>query len=96
MALLEQRTATLDLTEPCARCGRAVGEAAYAASGPTGGAIPRYFLFPTGNAFHGSCLAEEVMALAAPQQKARIMALLTALSQVRLELSPDTYPTTLC
>lgn len=81
VAMLEHRRATLDLAEPCARCGRGVGEAPAASAGPSGGAVPKYFLFPTGNTFHGSCLAQEVIALAPPQQQARIKALLTALAK---------------
>jgi hypothetical protein len=48
MAALEQRTATLDLSEACARCGAPVGAAPPAAAGPSGGAVPQLYLFPTG------------------------------------------------
>ncbi|KAK9814445.1 hypothetical protein WJX72_006013 [[Myrmecia] bisecta] len=82
MAALEQRTATLDLSEPCARCQRAVGDAPPASAGPSGGAVPRFYLFPSGNAFHGVCAGAEVMDLVAPSQRARIQTLLTRLSQV--------------
>ena len=88
MAALEQRTATLDLSEPCARCGWAVGDGPPASAGPSGGAVPPYFLFPSGNAFHGVCLAVEVMDLVAPQQRSRIKALLSRLSKVRRMASP--------
>lgn len=82
MAALEHRAATLDLSEPCARCGIAVGEPPPTTAGPSGGAVPPFFLFPSGNAFHGSCLAAETSKLApAPRQK-RIAALLSRLSQV--------------
>ena len=48
MALLEQRTATLDLGEACAACSRPVGGAPPSAAGPSGGVVPRFYLFPTG------------------------------------------------
>lgn len=44
--------------------------------------MPRLFLFPTGNAFHGSCLCAEVAALAPPPQQARIQRLLERLAKV--------------
>ena len=48
MAALEQRTATLDMSEPCARCGIPVGAPPPPAVGPSGGAVPQLYLFPTG------------------------------------------------
>ena len=44
--------------------------------------MPRLYLFPTGNAFHGSCLCAEVAALAPPQQRARIHKLVDRLARV--------------
>ncbi|DBA75172.1 hypothetical protein WJX77_011350 [Trebouxia sp. C0004] len=82
MAALEHRAATLDLSEGCARCGVAVGEPPPATAGISGGAVPPFYLFPSGNAFHGTCLASEVMQVAPPPQQQRIHTLLTRLSQV--------------
>ena len=82
MAALEHRAATLDLSEGCARCRVAVGEPPPATAGISGGAVPPFYLFPSGNAFHGTCLASEVMQLAPPRQQQRIHTLLTRLSQV--------------
>jgi hypothetical protein len=82
MAALEGQAGTLSLAEPCARCGRAIGVAPAASASPSGGMMPQYYLFPTGNAFHGSCLAAEVMDLAPAQQRASIHSLCTRLSQV--------------
>lgn len=82
MAALEGQAGTLNLSEPCARCGSAIGAAAGASAAPAGGAMPRYYLFPTGNAFHGSCLAAEVIELAGPQQRSHILSLCNRLSQV--------------
>ena len=83
MAALEHRAATLDMSEPCARCGVAVGEPPPATAGPSGGAVPPFYLFPSGNAFHGTCLAAEVSKLVPAPQQQRIQALLSRLSQVK-------------
>ena len=91
MAALEHRAATLDLSEGCARCGVAVGEAPPAIAGISGGSVPQFYLFPSGNAFHGTCLANEVMQLVPPPQQQRIHTLLTRLSQVlHLAVAPTT------
>ncbi|KAL3143378.1 hypothetical protein ABBQ38_002206 [Trebouxia sp. C0009 RCD-2024] len=82
MAALEHRAATLDLSEECARCGVAVGEPPHATAGISGGCVPQFYLFPSGNAFHGTCLASEVMQLVPPPQQQRIHNLLLRLSQV--------------
>ena len=83
MAALEHRAATLDLSEPCARCSIAVGEPPPATAGPSSGAVPPFYLFPSGNAFHGVCLATEVGKLVPAAQQLRIQALLSRLSQVQ-------------
>ena len=72
---LEGRSAAVDLEEPCASCSRPLHQQPPAASGPSGGAMPRLFVFPTGNAFHGSCLCAEAAALAPPPQRDQIMKL---------------------
>ena len=93
MAALEHRAATLDLSEGCARCGVAVGEPPPATAGISGGAVPPFYLFPSGNAFHGTCLASEVMQLAPSPQQQRIHTLLTRLSQVTaLNLVANSLP----
>ena len=84
MAALEGQAGTLDLSEPCARCGRALGTVPRADAEQTGGAVPRFYLFPTGNAFHGACLAAEVMASATPQQRSQTQSILRRLAQVLL------------
>ena len=53
-----------------------------AGAGPSGGALPPFYLFPTGNAFHGSCLAAEVAALSTPANMKRIQGLAQRLAQV--------------
>ena len=82
MAALDGQAGTLDLTEPCARCGRALGTVPGTRAEPSGGSVPQYYLFPTGNAFHGVCLAAEVMASATLEQRTNILATLKQLSQV--------------
>ncbi|KAK9832068.1 hypothetical protein WJX81_003754 [Elliptochloris bilobata] len=82
MVALEQRTATLDMSEPCARCGAPVGAPPPPAAGPSGGAVPQLYLFPTGNAFHGACLAAEVIDMSPPDMSARIAGIMKRLSQV--------------
>lgn len=85
MAKLEQRTATLSVTEACASCDRPIGDDPPPLDLAIS-AIPPYFLFPTGNAFHGACLVQEVLALAIPNQEARIRDLLASLSKVCVSL----------
>ncbi len=82
MAALERRTAAVDLSEPCASCGRPLAAAPPAASGASGGALPPCLLFPTGNGFHGACACAEAAALAAPQVAGRIRYLQQTLAQV--------------
>lgn len=72
LARLEHRTAALDAAEACARCSRPLAAPAPASAGPAGGALPRLYLFPTGNAFHASCLCAEVCELAPAVQRGRI------------------------
>jgi hypothetical protein len=77
---LGHRAAAVDLEEPCARCGRPLHQAPPPAAGPSGGALPRLFLFPTGNAFHGSCLCAEVAELAPAPQRERVRRLAARLA----------------
>ncbi|KAK9789373.1 hypothetical protein WJX73_010275 [Symbiochloris irregularis] len=92
VGLLEHRTATVDLANPCARCQRPLANRPPASLGPSGGSIPPFYLFPTGNAFHAICAAAEVAELVAPTQAARIHSLLSRLRQVDTssEASPRT------
>ena len=89
---VEARSAAVDLEEPCAACGRPLHQLPPAAAGPNGGALPRLFLFPTGNAFHGSCLCAEAAELAPPPQRTRILKLarrLVAVGQGVIVAPPD-------
>ena len=79
---LEGRGGAVDLEAPCARCSRPLHQQPPATAGPSGGSLPRLFLFPTGNAFHGSCLCAEAADLAPPPQRARILRLAARLASV--------------
>ena len=72
MAALDQRGATLDLSELCASCREPLSAPAPSSAGPSGGALPPFYLFPSGNAFHGSCLCQLGADLAVPAQRTRI------------------------
>lgn len=53
---LSNRTATVGSRQPCARCGRALLDAPPNLGGlPSGGAIPQFYVFPTGE--HSVCRA---------------------------------------
>ena len=80
LAQLERRTATLSETEPCASCGRPVGGAAVESEGFN--YLPPYLLFPTGNAFHGVCLAKAVLEVAPPTQRQRLQKLMSRRKKV--------------
>lgn len=62
----------VDGTEPCARCGRALQAAPAVTPGYSGRGLPRLYLFPTGNGYHGACLAAEVGALGPALLRRRI------------------------
>ena len=90
MEALDQRGATLSLEEPCSRCHARLCDPPPADAGPSGGGLPPFYLFPTGNAFHGACLCAEAAALATSAQKGRIQYLQQALAAVRyMLLSPS-------
>lgn len=82
LARLEHRGAALDSAEPCARCGRSLHALPPSSAGAAGGALTKLYLFPTGNAFHGSCLCAEVADLAPAVQRQRIQRLAERLAGV--------------
>ena len=91
MEALDQRGATLSLEEPCSRCHARLCDPPPPDAGPSGGSLPPFYLFPTGNAFHGACLCAEAVALATVAQNSRIQYLQEALAAVRhILLSPAT------
>jgi hypothetical protein len=79
----QKRLAVVSLEEPCAKCGRQLGQQPPNSLGlPAGGAVPPLYVFPSGLAFHGLCCAAEVVALVSPQQAGKIRGLLEALSKL--------------
>lgn len=91
LAMLDQRTATLDVSQPCAACGLALASPPPPSAGATGGSMPRFFLFPTGNAYHAACCVAKTLPLVSPQQAQRIRLLVKRLSLVPegREMAPD-------
>ncbi|EFJ45681.1 hypothetical protein VOLCADRAFT_94101 [Volvox carteri f. nagariensis] len=83
IAMLGNRSAVVSLAQPCVRCGRPISEAAPLTSLPQGGALPPFYLFPTGCVYHVACCAAEVTELVAPQQRKRIHTLMARLSRVK-------------
>ncbi|KXZ53919.1 hypothetical protein GPECTOR_6g837 [Gonium pectorale] len=63
IAVMAHRSAAVSLSQPCTRCGRPISEAAPLTSLPQGGALPPFYLFPTGCAYHVACCAAEIHAL---------------------------------
>ena len=63
----------------CASCRRLINERPPISAGPSGGMMPPYYAFPTGNMYHGACLCSEVSKLAMPEQRQEIQALSKAL-----------------
>lgn len=82
LSRLDQREATVDLSEPCARCSRPLRTPPPSSAGPSGGALPRLYLFPTGAAYHASCLCAEAASLAPEPRRRRILALAERLAAV--------------
>jgi vacuolar protein sorting-associated protein 18 len=80
---LEGRVAAVDPSAAkCARCDRIVAQPSPTAAGPSGGCLPKYYVFPTGNVFHGSCLCVEVAGLVPRIQAKRIQDLQQKLAQM--------------
>ncbi|KAG2496729.1 hypothetical protein HYH03_005142 [Edaphochlamys debaryana] len=81
--MLAARSAAVSLAQPCTRCGGAIGEPAPLTSWPQGGALPPFYVFPTGCAYHLACCAAEVAECVAKPQRSRISMLMSRLSKVR-------------
>jgi vacuolar protein sorting-associated protein 18 len=84
------REASVDATSAvCARCKRPLLQQPPATAGPSGGALPRMFVFPTGNAFHGACLCAEVADLVPAPQRRRILDLSARLAKMKPDDGED-------
>lgn len=82
MKLLSNRTAVISSSELCVSCGRGILDPPpNALRLPSGGAVPPFYLFPTGQAFHVLCAAAEVVQYGGELRAGRIKKLLQRLSK---------------
>ncbi|MEW5309299.1 MAG: hypothetical protein WDW38_001194 [Sanguina aurantia] len=92
IAVLGCRTATVSLSSPCAACGRPMSERPPPNGLPSGGALPPFYVFPSGLTYHASCCAHEVGTLVGPQQRAKIAALFTRLAKSHMPAPASAAP----
>jgi len=82
---LGKRSGAVDVSKTrCMSCSRLLKDAPSTSRGPSGGALPAMYLFPTGNSYHGSCLCHEVSKLSPKVQQDRIRTLSKALSEINV------------
>lgn len=82
LQLLSSRTAVISSGQLCAACGRAILDPPpNKLRLPAGGAVPPFYLFPTGQAFHALCAAAEVVAYGGEARAGRTRKLLQRLSK---------------
>lgn len=82
MSKVKKRRGEIDATScRCISCSRLLVDRP-ARSGPSGGFLPQMYLFPTGNAYHGSCLCFEVIKLVPTAQQKVIEKLSQSLASV--------------
>ncbi len=84
---LSNRAAVISARQLCAACGRGVLDPPPNPLGlSSGGAVPPFYLYPTGQAFHVLCAAAEVERFGGDARSARARKLLSRLA--RLEPVP--------
>jgi hypothetical protein len=84
LKLLSNRTAVISSTELCAACGRSILDPPTNPTRlPSGGAVPPFYLFPTGQAFHVLCAAAEVVQYGGEVRAGRVQKLLQRLSKAQ-------------
>lgn len=82
LKLLSNRTAVISSSELCVSCGRGVLDPPpNPLRLPSGGAVPPFYLFPTGQAFHVLCAAAEVVQYGGEMRAGRVRKLLQRLSK---------------
>lgn len=82
LKLLSNRTAVISSSELCVACGRAILDPPpNPLHLPSGGAIPPFYLFPTGQAFHVLCAASEVVQYGGEVRAGRLRKLLQRLAK---------------
>lgn len=83
LKLLQTRTAVISTREVCVACNRSILDPPpNSLKLPTGGAIPPFYLFPTGQAFHVLCAAAEVVRYGGEVRADRVKKLLQKLSRL--------------
>mmetsp|Transcript_23999 Transcript_23999/g.66689 ORF Transcript_23999/g.66689 Transcript_23999/m.66689 type:complete len:1007 (-) Transcript_23999:341-3361(-) len=82
LAGLENRTAVVDLSSPCERCGRSLASGPPPPAGPSGGCQKPFYVFPCGSLFHTPCLVEEVAQLVGPTKGAALRGVAARLAAV--------------
>eukprot|EP00210_Caulerpa_lentillifera_P005686 g5438.t1 len=89
---LESRTAIVAQEQACVRCHALLTDPPVRPSVPYGGAIPPFYVFPTGLAYHGACLIAENLELSGQLKQTKIISLITRLASVKdgEEFAPDT------
>ena len=65
------------------RCRALLADPPATRSVPTGGALPPFYIFPSGLAYHGACLCAEYLELAGELKQTKITNLVTRLASVR-------------
>jgi hypothetical protein len=82
LKLLSNRTAVISSSELCVSCGRAILDPPpNPLRLPSGGAIPPFYLFPTGQAFHVLCAAAVVVQYGGEVRAGRVRKLLQRLAK---------------
>lgn len=81
LKLLQTRSAVISTREICVACNRSILDPPpNPLKLPTGGSIPPFYLFPTGQAFHVLCTAAEVIRFGGEVRADRVRRLLQKLS----------------
>eukprot|EP00878_Enallax_costatus_P011969 GHUV01012497.1.p1 GENE.GHUV01012497.1~~GHUV01012497.1.p1 ORF type:complete len:1028 (+),score=282.75 GHUV01012497.1:49-3132(+) len=83
LKLLQSRTAVISTRETCVACNRSILDPPpNTLKLPNGGAVPPFYLFPTGQAFHVLCAAAEVIRYGGDMRASKVRSLLQKLSKL--------------
>lgn len=78
----------------CLSCGRLLSQKPPPFNGITGGALPAFYLFASGNGYHGSCLCSERLRIATLPERERIKYLWQELVSIGDSGSPSATDST--
>jgi len=78
----------------CLSCGRPLSQKPPPFNGITGGALPSFYLFASGNGYHGSCLCSERLRIATIAERGRIKHLWQELVSIDDSASPESLDST--